>query len=112
MTQRSSCLRPQWIFLIPLLMLFLTAFSQMAHAERKAAIVVGNGEYEFAPLSNPKNDSKLIAATLTELGFDVRAVKPDGGCGKAKAVDKTDERLFRSSTGMPVVSDAGPEARS
>jgi len=71
MTQRSSCLRPQWIFLIPLLMLFLTAFSQMAHAERKAAIVVGNGEYEFAPLSNPKNDSKLIAATLTELGFDV-----------------------------------------
>ncbi len=71
MMQRSSCFRPKWIFLIPLLALFLTAFSQMAHAERRAAIVVGNGEYEFAPLANPKNDSKLIAATLTELGFDV-----------------------------------------
>jgi len=55
---------------------------------------------------------EIVKARLTELGFDVRAVKPDGGCGKAKAVDKTDERLFRSSTGMPVVSDAGPEARS
>jgi uncharacterized caspase-like protein/TPR repeat protein len=42
-----------------------------ANAERRAAIVVGNGEYAFAPLTNPKNDAKLIASTLTELDFDV-----------------------------------------
>lgn len=38
---------------------------------RRAAIVVGNSEYPFAPLTNPRNDAKLIANTLTELNFDV-----------------------------------------
>ena len=42
-----------------------------AHAERRAAIVVGNSDYPFAPLPNPHNDAKLIANTLTELHFDV-----------------------------------------
>lgn len=42
-----------------------------ALAERRAAIVVGNSEYQFAPLTNPRNDAKLIANTLTELKFDV-----------------------------------------
>ncbi|MBP2234793.1 putative caspase-like protein/TPR repeat protein [Sinorhizobium kostiense] len=71
MVQKISSFRLKWTFLIPLVALFLAAFSSMAYAERRAAIVVGNGEYKFAPLANPKNDSKLIAATLTELGFDV-----------------------------------------
>ncbi|WP_132073187.1 caspase family protein [Sinorhizobium americanum] len=71
MTHKISFFRLKWTFLIPLAALFSVAFSPMAYAERRAAIVVGNGEYEFAPLANPKNDSKLIAATLTELGFDV-----------------------------------------
>src|SRR3954465_14857934 len=42
-----------------------------AHAEKRAAIVVGNSDYPFAPLTNPHNDAKLIANTLTELNFDV-----------------------------------------
>ncbi|OAP34572.1 peptidase [Sinorhizobium glycinis] len=71
MTHKISSLRLRWTFLIPVVALFLVAFSSAAYAERRAAVVVGNGEYEFAPLANPKNDSKLIAATLTELGFDV-----------------------------------------
>ena len=45
--------------------------SAEAHAERRAAIVVGNSEYPFAPLANPRSDAKLIANTLTELDFDV-----------------------------------------
>ncbi|QKC63927.1 peptidase [Mesorhizobium loti] len=58
-----------------LLLAFLATFSTLwlaqAHAERRAAIVVGNSEYPFAPLTNPRNDAKLIANTLTELKFDV-----------------------------------------
>ena len=42
-----------------------------AQAERRAAIVVGNSDYPFAPLPNPHNDAKLVANTLTELNFDV-----------------------------------------
>ena len=34
-----------------------------AHAERRAAIVVGNSDYPFAPLTNPRSDAKLIANT-------------------------------------------------
>lgn len=58
-----------------LLLAFLAVFSVLllgeAQAERRAAIVIGNSEYPFAPLTNPHNDSKLIANTLTELNFDV-----------------------------------------
>lgn len=53
---------------------------------------------------------EIVKARLTELGFDVRAIKDDG-CYKVKAVKK-DERLRQSRTGMPVTSDAGREERS
>lgn len=53
---------------------------------------------------------EIVKARLTELGFDVRAIKPDDGCYKVK--DKKDERLRQSQTGMPVASDAGREERS
>lgn len=55
---------------------------------------------------------EVVKAKLTELGFDVRAVKSDDGCRKVKAVDKKDERPHRSPTGMPVASDAGRVERS
>lgn len=40
-------------------------------AQTKAAVVIGNSDYAAAPLENPRNDAGLLAATLTELGFDV-----------------------------------------
>jgi len=55
---------------------------------------------------------EIVKARLTELGFDVRAIKPDSGCYKVKAVDKNDERLRRSGPGMRVASEAGREERS
>lgn len=59
------------ILLLSLLPLVLAQFAPAAQAERRAAIVVGNSDYPFAPLINPGNDAKLIANTLTELKFDV-----------------------------------------
>ncbi len=58
-------------FLFALLAAFSLLWLGQAHAERRAAIVVGNSEYPFAPLTNPRSDAKLIANTLTELNFDV-----------------------------------------
>jgi formylglycine-generating enzyme required for sulfatase activity len=41
-----------------------------AAAERRVALVIGNGNYEHvARLTNPKNDAELIALTLRGLGF-------------------------------------------
>ena len=50
---------------------FVQDLASAATGGRRAAIVVGNSEYAFAPLTNPRNDAKLIANTLTELDFDV-----------------------------------------
>jgi hypothetical protein len=43
----------------------------LALAETRIALVIGNGAYSSAPLLNPANDAKLVADTLTSLGFDV-----------------------------------------
>ena len=47
-----------------------TAFG--AAAEKRVALVVGNGNYEyFGDLRNPPNDARLMARTLRALGFEV-----------------------------------------
>src|SRR4051812_13150461 len=60
-------------WMLPLV--FLSTFSSPVAgtelSERRAAIVIGNSDYPFAPLTNPHSDAKLIANTLTELNFDV-----------------------------------------
>lgn len=40
-------------------------------AETRIALVIGNGNYNASPLSNPVNDAKLVAATLEKLNFKV-----------------------------------------
>lgn len=41
-------------------------------AERRIALVIGNGDYQFSgKLKNTVNDANLMAATLKDLGFDV-----------------------------------------
>jgi hypothetical protein len=42
-----------------------------AAAERRLALVIGNARYPDAPLNNPENDARLIASTLSRLGFEV-----------------------------------------
>ena len=40
-------------------------------AEPRTALVIGNGAYRDAPLKNPVNDARDMAAKLRELGFQV-----------------------------------------
>ncbi|HKW85234.1 MAG TPA: type VI secretion system lipoprotein TssJ [Burkholderiaceae bacterium] len=50
------------------------AFAQTATSRsRRVALVIGNAQYAQAPLANPENDARLIAATLKALGFEVDA---------------------------------------
>ena len=48
-------------------------FAQATSRARRVALVIGNAQYAQAPLANPENDARLIAATLTALGFEVDA---------------------------------------
>jgi peptidoglycan hydrolase-like protein with peptidoglycan-binding domain len=51
---------------------FCLAMSLQLAAETRAAFIVGNSDYQNAPsLENPVNDAKLVAETLTGLGFKV-----------------------------------------
>jgi uncharacterized caspase-like protein len=50
----------------------MTAWPLMASAERRVALVIGNGAYQAVPaLANPANDARALAAALERLGFDV-----------------------------------------
>jgi len=42
-----------------------------AQAERRLALVIGNGAYRVGPLKNPVNDAQAVAAQLRALGFEV-----------------------------------------
>jgi len=45
---------------------------QLAHAQKRVALVIGNSGYEHTPkLRNPKNDATDVAANLRMKGFDV-----------------------------------------
>ena len=52
----------------------LAAAAQLARAQarqKRVALVIGNAQYQQAPLANPENDATLIGNTLRSLGFEV-----------------------------------------
>lgn len=62
--------------------LILMGLAQPSLAERRIALVIGNGGYTaVTPLDNARNDAALLAATLETLNFEVTHVrdarKPD-----------------------------------
>jgi uncharacterized caspase-like protein len=40
-------------------------------AQRRIALVIGNGAYKSAPLKNPVGDASAVAASLRQLGYEV-----------------------------------------
>ena len=75
--------------------------TSVVNAESRVALVIGNGAYQSVQaLPNPPNDAKLMAGTLTDLGFKVTLVV-DGDILKMSEAVTTFGRALR---------DAGPEA--
>jgi hypothetical protein len=59
-------------FLVSLLSVLAGVFSAPAFADKRVALVIGNSAYRnVGPLDNPANDAKLLADTLSSLGFAV-----------------------------------------
>ncbi|MBU1040945.1 MAG: SUMF1/EgtB/PvdO family nonheme iron enzyme [Proteobacteria bacterium] len=60
--------------LLPLVGLVLLLLLQSAFAapqrERRVALIIGNSAYKDAPLKNPVNDARDMAAALKKLGFE------------------------------------------
>ena len=59
------------LLLTGLLVCLCVLAARPALAERRSALVIGNGAYASAPLRNPINDARAMAATLKSLGFEV-----------------------------------------
>lgn len=57
--------------ILVLSVLTLLLWCAPAHAERRTALVIGNGAYKTAPLKNPTNDAQDMADALRGMGFDV-----------------------------------------
>lgn len=65
-----------------------------AHAEKRVALVIGNGAYtEISPLENPRNDAELMAGTLEDLGFDVVLTTDADRVGMGRAIRKFGKSL-------------------
>ena len=62
-----------------LIMLCLSFFvTGLASAEQRIALVIANGAYQTSAggaLANPKNDGRIMAAALRDIGFDVTVVE-------------------------------------
>lgn len=62
-------------FILYLLLGLLVVFAAPAQAERRVALVIGNGAYTNSPaLNNPANDAAAVTASLKALKFEVTQV--------------------------------------
>lgn len=88
--------------LILALLMILGLSSQLAAAEPRLALVIGNSKYgqELGRLPNPANDAELMAATLGKLGFKV-----------TRLIDADQKQMKRaiSDFGSALIA-AGPDA--
>jgi Caspase domain len=62
----------RWLGAVFVCLVMLPFMISGASAEKRVALVIGNGAYKNAPkLPNPPNDASDVAAALTRSGFDV-----------------------------------------
>lgn len=71
-----------------------------AFAAERVALVIGNADYVQAPLRNPVNDARAIAAKLAKLGFDVMRLENAGRDEMEQAIIEYTERLGENTSGL------------
>lgn len=69
-------------------------------AQRRVALVIGNGAYADSPLKNPVNDARAMAASLRELGFEVISRENANLQQMDEAVREFGRRLERARVGL------------
>lgn len=67
---------------------------------QRVALVIGNSSYKDAPLRNPVNDARLMAARLREVGFEVMLVENGLQRDINRALTRFGERLNSQTIGL------------
>ncbi len=83
-----------------LLFLAAPASALAAQQERRVALVIGNGAYPSAPLRNPVNDARDMAAALRSLGFEVISRENASLRQMEDALDQFWTSLKKGGTGL------------
>lgn len=89
------------------LVLALCAVAAPAWAQRRMALVIGNGAYPSAPLKNPVNDADALGAKLKALGFEVETRTDLGLRDMTRAVTAFGNRLKQQGGGIALFYYAG-----
>ena len=71
-----------------------------ADEDQRLALVIGNGDYTEGALRTPVNDMHAMAATLTDLGFDVMAVENATMREMLEAISEYQDRLANGGVGV------------
>ena len=90
-------------------------FAGAAHAEKRVALVLGNGSYKLiSALANPVNDAKLMAEALKIAGFEVHTAFDSDYPAMRRAVRKFGRALRRAgkdAVGLLYYAGHGVQAR-
>ncbi len=74
------------IFLRVFALLATLSLAQAQAPAPRTALVIGNADYSFGPLRNPRNDAAAMARALEEAGFDVTVATDADQAAMEKAV--------------------------
>lgn len=75
-------------------------FIAQASAEERVALIIGNSNYETAPLANPVNDASDMASALRRLGFSVILKKDANLQTMEEAIEDFGNRLKKGGVGL------------
>lgn len=100
MVRIEDCARAAGTLLALTLAAVLFAFPASAHADNRVALVIGNAAYEEAPLRNPVNDARAMAAALEGFGFEVIRIENATKLEMERAVVQFTSRLTEDSSGL------------
>ena len=73
----------------------------------RSALVIGNANYDTAPLRNPVNDARSMSSTLRELGFSVELLEDASQKEMKRAIDRFGEKLRDGGIGLFYYSGHG-----
>jgi uncharacterized caspase-like protein len=97
--------------MLPVLLLAATLAGAQADKPSRVALVIGNGKYVHAPLSNPPNDAADMARELKAAGFTVIARENASLKEMVLALREFGDLLGRNSTGLFYFAGHGLQVR-
>jgi hypothetical protein len=80
-------------------------------AERRQALVIGNGAYRDAPLKNPVGDARAMAAVLRQAGFTVTQIENADRLAMQRATLAFGKALDRDAVGLFYYAGHGMQVR-